>query len=215
MVAITRGSWLEGAALTRRRGCAGWIVRLGCIALVVYALWYGMGQGSGGFVQKAERLLYPVSYKSAILESSERHNVDPLFVCAVIRTESGWDPDVSSVKGAKGLMQLMPATASDLIRLGLVDGSAFSADNLADPATNIEFGCAYIELAQKQLSGMDEVICSYNAGIAKVQEWLARGDGSVAELSQEYPETADYLKKVKSAYGHYQDLYTAQLEEAD
>lgn len=205
---------MEGAALTRRRGCAGWIVRLGCIALVVYALWYGL-QGNGRFLQKAERLFYPISYKSAILESSERHGVDPLFVCAIIRTESGWDPEASSAAGAQGLMQLMPETASDLIRMGQVDGSAYAADSLTDPVTNIEFGCAYIELAQQELGSTDEVICSYNAGIGQVQEWLSRQDGSMEELAQEYPETADYLKKVKSAYRHYQDLYTAELEEAD
>lgn len=88
--------------------------------------------------------LYPIDYEAYVKQSSISHNLDPYLVCAVIKSESNWDPKAESNQGAQGLMQLMPETAQDMIAKGLVDGSEYSADNLNDPATNIEFGCAYL-----------------------------------------------------------------------
>ena len=69
------------------------------------------------------RLFYPLSHEDQIVDSATRHGVDPYLVAAVIETESGWDEDARSDRGAEGLMQLMPETASDMISLGLVDSS--------------------------------------------------------------------------------------------
>lgn len=195
----------------RARGCGGCLLRIIVCVLAAGFIWQLFGADFEPYAKKAERLVYPVSYDEAILASSERHNVDPLLVCAVIKCESNWDPSVSSGVGACGLMQLMPETAEELIRQGYVDGSVYSADALYDPETNIEFGCAYLELARHELGSTDEVIASYNAGIGKVKEWLASGTGSISELSQEYPETATYLKKVQNAYERYRALYTEGL----
>ncbi len=183
----------------RARGCGGCLLRIIVCVLAAGFIWQLFGADFEPYVKKAERLAYPVSYDEAIL------------VCAVIKCESNWDPSVSSGVGACGLMQLMPETAEELIRQGYVDGSVYSADALYDPETNIEFGCAYLELARHELGSTDEVIASYNAGIGKVKEWLASGTGSISELSQEYPETATYLKKVQNAYERYRALYTEGL----
>lgn len=209
-----RQGWLEGAALRALRGCLGHLVRLGCVALVAYAVCYGLDDGFGSLAKRAERLFYPVGYQSHILASCARHGVDPLLVCAVIRCESGWDAEASSSAGAQGLMQLMPSTAEELIRQGYVDAASYSADDLFDPETNIEFGCAYLQYAAERLSSRDEVIASYNAGIGKVREWLSQGGSDITELAQEYPETSNYIEKVNAALAHYQRLYTPGLEEA-
>lgn len=195
----------------RAHGCGGCLLRIIVLVLAAGFIWQLFGSDLEPYAKKAERIAYPVSYSEAILASSSRHNVDPLLVCAVIKCESNWDPTVSSAAGAEGLMQLMPDTAEELIRQGYVDGSVYSAGRLYDPETNIEFGCAYLQLARNELSDTDEVIASYNAGIGKMKEWLANGSGSISELSQEYPETATYLKKVQNAYRRYQALYTEGL----
>lgn len=83
--------------------------------------------------------LYPIDYEAYVKQSSISHNLDPYLVCAVIKSESNWDPEAESNQGAQGLMQLMPETAQDMIAKGLVNGEVYSADNLSDPATNIEF----------------------------------------------------------------------------
>lgn len=97
--------------------------------------------------------LYPIDYEAYVKQSSISHNLDPYLVCAVIKSESNWDPEAESNQGAQGLMQLMPETAQDMIAKGLVDGGEYSADNLNDPATNIEFGCAYLSYLLAYLTG--------------------------------------------------------------
>ena len=97
--------------------------------------------------------LYPIDYEAYVKQSSISHNLDPYLVCAVIKSESNWDPEAESNQGAQGLMQLMPETAQDMIAKGLVDGSEYSADNLNDPATNIEFGCAYLSYLLTYFNG--------------------------------------------------------------
>lgn len=66
--------------------------------------------------------LYPIDYEAYVKQSSISHNLDPYLVCAVIKSESNWDPEAESNQGAQGLMQLMPETAQDMIAKGLVDG---------------------------------------------------------------------------------------------
>lgn len=52
--------------------------------------------------------LYPIDYEAYVKQSSISHNLDPYLVCAVIKSESNWDPKAESNQGAQGLMQLMP-----------------------------------------------------------------------------------------------------------
>ncbi|EHF03050.1 hypothetical protein HMPREF1008_00091 [Olsenella sp. oral taxon 809 str. F0356] len=155
--------------------------------------------------QVVRQLLFPVSHASQINESSSRHGVDPYLTCAVIKCESGWNADASSSAGAVGLMQLLPATASEMARLGLVDSSRYDPSELTDPATNIEYGTAYLAYLQKALGSRDEVIAAYNAGVGNVQGWLSGGGEISSKI--EYAETAAYLVRVNEAYDRYQELY--------
>lgn len=158
-----------------------------------------------------QRYLYPIEHREAILESSERHGVDPLLVCAIIKCESGWNEEAVSEAGAIGLMQMMPSTSAELAEYGLVDGWTYDSANLTDPATNIEYGCAYLAQLQARLETTDEVIAAYNAGPASVEGWTS-GGGDLADVIT-FPETAVYLKRVKDAYARYQNLYSETLSE--
>ena len=150
-------------------------------------------------------LVYPVHHEETIEAASERHDVDPLLVCAIIKCESDWDENAQSSAGAIGLMQVMPLTAETMAALGYVDADAWDPGALTDPEANIEYGCAYLGYLQSHLSSLDEVIAAYNAGIGAVQGWIAEG-GTIPD-DVEFAETRVYLNRVRNAYEGYQGAY--------
>jgi soluble lytic murein transglycosylase-like protein len=117
-------------------------------------------------------------FSSQILEAAKQHHIDPDLIAAVIRAESNGYPRAVSRKGARGLMQLMPATAR---RLGVK--SAF------DPQENIRAGAAYLaELAERfGETHADLILAAYNAGEHAVEDY-----GGVPP----YRETRDYVRRV-------------------
>ena len=152
------------------------------------------------------RWLYPLHYEEAVASSSARHEVDPFLVCAVIEAESGWNANAESHRGATGVMQLMPETARDMVRKGLVDGASYDPENLSDPATNIEFGTAYLSYLLRYFNGSTErAVAAYNAGLSNVEDWV--GEGGLLHIAITYPETQAYLVRVQNARSRYQELY--------
>lgn len=176
------------------------------VPALVLGLTLAMSAGlSAAPVELVRSLAFPVDHAEAIVASSERHGVDPNLVCAVISCESSWDEGAVSHAGAIGLMQVMPSTAESLVSLGIVSASEFDPASLTDPEVNIEYGCAYLGYLQDNLSGLDEVIAAYNAGIGAVQGWIA--DGSTMPEGIEYAETRAYLERVRVAYEGYARCY--------
>lgn len=150
--------------------------------------------------------MYPLRYEDEITASASAHGVDPYLVAAVIRSESSWDPEASSHQGARGLMQLMPETAQDMVAKGLVDGKRYSYENLEDPTVNIEYGCAYLSYLLTYFNGAtDRAIAAYNAGMGNVDGW-AKQD-KVLHNAITFPETQAYLVRVNMAKARYQELY--------
>jgi soluble lytic murein transglycosylase-like protein len=124
----------------------------------------------------------PGLYAGPIQRASSRYGVDPDLVRAVISTESNYDPKAISPKGARGLMQLMPATAR-----------RFGVQDVFDPVQNILGGVRYLRHLL-DLFGGDLVLAlaAYNAGERVVQE-----RGRVPN----YPETRLYVDRVLERYG--------------
>jgi len=92
---------------------------------------------------------------------STRHHLDPDLINSVIHAESGFNPGAVSPKGAQGLMQLMPQTAS---RLGVND--AF------DPGANVEGGTRYLrELLERYNFDLIKALAAYNAGPLRVEQY--------------------------------------------
>lgn len=150
--------------------------------------------------------MYPLRYEDEITASAATHGVDPYLVVAVIRSESSWDPEASSHQGARGLMQLMPETAQDMVAKGLVDGKRYSYENLEDPTVNIEYGCAYLSYLLTYFNGAtDRAIAAYNAGMGNVDGW-AKQD-KLLHNAITFPETQAYLVRVNMAKARYQELY--------
>ena len=129
--------------------------------------------------------------------------LDPALALGVIRQESSFDPSTISPAGARGLMQLMPGTATQVARqLGL---PASIPALTADPRTNIRLGTAYLRGLLDQFGGsVPLAVAGYNAGPARVQEWLAgngdpRGEGGdMIDWMEQIPfhETRNYVQRV-------------------
>lgn len=150
--------------------------------------------------------MYPLRYEDEITASAATHGVDPYLVAAVIRSESSWDPEASSHQGARGLMQLMPETAQDMVAKGLVDGKRYSYENLEDPTVNIEYGCAYLSYLLTYFNGAtDRAIAAYNAGMGNVDGWAKQH--KLLHNAITFPETQAYLVRVNMAKARYQELY--------
>jgi soluble lytic murein transglycosylase-like protein len=121
------------------------------------------------------------NYHSIVDEKSRKHNVDPKLVKAVISAESGWNPMAISPKGAVGIMQLMPKTASDM-----------GVGNRFNPEQNIEGGVKYLRFLLDKFNGnMTLTLAAYNAGPARVER--VKGVPSI-------PETINYVKRVMNTY---------------
>jgi transglycosylase-like protein with SLT domain len=117
-----------------------------------------------------------------IFRTAEREGVDPRFIHAVIKQESQYHPEATSPAGAKGLMQLMPATAK-----------RFNCDDLNDQACNVEAGTKYLAWLLKRFNGdVSLALAGYNAGEGAVDKYQG---------IPPYPETENYVKKIVASYG--------------
>jgi soluble lytic murein transglycosylase-like protein len=123
-------------------------------------------------------------YGTQIYEAARRHKVNPQIVAAVIRAESAGNARAVSRKGARGLMQLMPATAK---RFGV------RSDRLFDPQQNLEAGVRYLKWLAEHFPGdLAKVLAAYNAG-----------EGAVARYGgiPPYRETREYVRRIYTTLG--------------
>lgn len=101
-------------------------------------------------------------------------DADPALTLAVARQESSFDADAASPVGARGLMQLMPATAQIVARQ---ISAPEPADRLTDPVTNLRLGAAYLRQLRTRFTTIPFALAAYNAGPGRVRGWLAQPDG--------------------------------------
>ncbi|QIL81267.1 lytic transglycosylase domain-containing protein [Diaphorobacter sp. HDW4A] len=129
--------------------------------------------------------------RTHIRGAAETYGLEYELLKAVIATESGFDSQAISPKGAVGLMQLMPATAS---RFGVASDKKRSvAQKLEDPATNLGAGASYLRYLLKMFDGRkDLALAAYNAGEGAVQ----RAGNQIPA----YRETQNYVKSVLGLY---------------
>jgi len=149
--------------------------------------------------------LYPVKYSDIINKYSQKYNLPPELVYAIINTESGFDENEISSKGARGLMQIMKETADWAASKENIEN--YSYENITSPELNIHIGCWYISWLNKNFSKEKKVVlAAYNAGNGNIQKWLSNPeyskDGKTL-CSIPFKETENYIRKVTSAERFY------------
>jgi soluble lytic murein transglycosylase-like protein len=131
-----------------------------------------------------------------IFQKSQKYDVDPSLVAAVIEQESRFKPRAISPVGARGLMQLMPRT-----------GRWMGARNLYDPEQNVDAGVKYLKYLDKTFNGdTKKVIAAYNAGEGNVRRY--RG-------TPPFRETRTYVKNVTRNYQKRQKQLAAYNADRD
>ena len=133
-----------------------------------------------------------------VRQIATEEGVDPDLAEALLRTESGGDIEARSRVGARGLMQLMPATAREIAgREGIsLDGE----DDLDDPRKNVRIGVIYLRDMLRRFEASEPLaLAAYNAGPGRVQSWRrAHPDLDPTELLREaaFDETRGHVAKV-------------------
>jgi soluble lytic murein transglycosylase-like protein len=121
------------------------------------------------------------TFDALVEQSAKAHDVDPLLVHSMIKTESGYNAYAVSPKGAEGLMQLTPPTARML-----------GVTNSFDPQQNIEAGVKYLKYLQDIYKDDRLALAAYNAGPGAVEKY---------KWIPPYPETQNYVYQVGKRYG--------------
>jgi soluble lytic murein transglycosylase-like protein len=119
-------------------------------------------------------------YDTLITEHANANSLSPDFVRAVIQAESAFNPRARSAKGAMGLMQLMPQTASE-----------YRVLDAYDPAENIRAGVAYLKSLMTRFGNdVSLALAAYNAGPGAVEKY--------GRTVPPYKETRNYVARIKS-----------------
>ncbi len=144
---------------------------------------------------------WPVDVPGGTVPDAGAGGVERSVVLGIARQESSFDPDAVSPSGARGLMQMMPATAQEVARrLGV---AASTAALTADPALNVRLGSTYLGgLLARNDGVLPYAAAAYNAGPTRLREWLASGDpadgGDMIDWIEMIPvaETRNYVQRV-------------------
>lgn len=138
------------------------------------------------------KYIFPLSYLNVIEKNS--NNLDPLIVISLIRQESAFNPEATSRVGAKGLMQLMPATAKRFNR-------RVKVKHLSNPDINVALGTKYLKQLLTRFDGnLIYTLASYNAGENRIDRWkkeIFRNEDPLATIeSIPFEETRNYVKLI-------------------
>lgn len=142
---------------------------------------------------------FPQAYRDSFMHWGRQTGVDPYLLMAITRRESAYNPAALSPAGARGLMQLMPGTASLVSRqLGIADPGPYG---ILDPELNIRLGSTYLRDKLNRYQGNRlAAAAAYNAGPGRVDQWLGSGMESFDLFVESIPfrETRDYVQAVLS-----------------
>ena len=143
---------------------------------------------------------FPPAYRESFMQWGQQTGVDPYLLMAITRRESAYNPVALSPAGARGLMQLMPGTATQVSRqLGLNDPGPYG---VLEPELNIRLGSTYLRDKLNRYRGNRlAATAAYNAGPGRVDQWLGTHSMESFDLFVEsipFRETRDYVQAVLS-----------------
>jgi soluble lytic murein transglycosylase len=158
----------------------------------------------------AERIRYPRGFWDLVNGSAIQQQLDPWLVAALIRQESLYNPQACSVSDARGLMQLLPSTASHWAPAA---GLSPAALNLYDPSVSVRIGTTYLKGLFAMFNGNPfKAVAAYNGGEHAVAAWNTQYPGDDDQWVENigFRETRDYVKKVIGGMREYELLYAGK-----
>lgn len=158
--------------------------------------------------REAWEIFFPLVGWSTIKEEAKRYGIDPYMAAGLIRQESVFSPTAISRAGARGLMQVMPATGQ-LISKRQGIGTITAAD-LYNPSLNIKLGMNFLAQMLGQFNRIEYAAAAYNAGPGRAQRWIAeRGSLDIEDWIESIPfsETRGYVQGVLRYAANYRRLY--------
>ena len=186
----------------RARGAASLLALLLVLAAAVLAL--------RGAHFTFYRRAYPTGYREAVMREADKNNLPYDLVFSVIRTESGFRPEVESSVGARGLMQLTEETF-DWTKSKMTDAGDETYADLYNPEINIRYGCKLLRLLLDEFEDEDTVMCAYHAGWGNAKRWLADAEHSPDGVRVEnipFDDTRGYVQKIADTRVIYRNLYS-------
>ena len=139
---------------------------------------------AGSLPTGASELPPGTPYGAEITAAAKKHGIDPALLAGLVKQESGFDPNAGSPAGARGLAQLMPATAAGL-----------GVTNVLDPIQSLDGGARYLRQQLDAFGGdVTRALAAYNAGPGAVQRY-----GGVPP----YAETQNYVRIVQANAAQY------------
>lgn len=158
--------------------------------------------------KEAWEIYFPLFHWDLIKQEARRYAIDPYLAAGLIRQESVFNPNAVSRVGARGLMQVMPATGRLVSKQqGL---PAVNANDLLNPQLNIKLGMNYLAQMIGQLGRFEYAAAGYNAGPGRAKRWVAeRGTLDMEDWIDSIPfaETRGYVKGVLRYAANYRRFY--------
>jgi soluble lytic murein transglycosylase len=153
---------------------------------------------------------YGLYYQELIFPAAEDYNFDPLFVTSLIRQESLFEGFARSSVGARGLMQIMPATGADIANQ-MNWPPEYENEMLYNPQTSVRMGTYYLNNTRRFLDGnLYATLAGYNAGPGNAAIWknLAGDDPDLLLEIIRFQETRNYIRGIYEIYNVYRSLYS-------
>ncbi len=152
-------------------------------------------------------LLYPRSYWSLVQREAKARRLDPYWVMALIRQESAFNPAAVSVANARGLMQILPESATNRH-----SRPRAMARRLLNPAYNVRLGAGILQKLSAAYGGsMEEAMAAYHAGKLRVDAWRTQNsfrDSAEFMETIPIPSTRIYVERVIRDAAVYRKLMT-------
>ena len=157
-------------------------------------------------ILEVKHAIYPLNYMDSVEKYAEEFGVDKYLILAVIKTESGFDPNAKSDAEAIGLMQITEETFA-WIKLKLCPKENLVFEDLYNPDTAIRFGTYYIAKNLERYNGdISTAAAAYHSGWGTVDKLLAEYQ---TEILTQFPYTQmeHYVYKINKSYNAYHELY--------
>lgn len=191
---LARREWsraLDGADPDTLRQAVDLAYRRGWYDRAVFTL-------NGGDALRYYEQRFPLAGQDGLVPQAQQAGIDPAWAYGILRAESAWMSDARSGADARGLMQLLPGTAALVAKRNGLPWNG--GESLYDPVVNVALGTRYLAQMAARFNGAPWLAsAAYNAGPARVDQWLAARGSLAPDLfvaSIPFKETREYVARV-------------------